>query len=303
MLLTGEYFVLDGALALALPTRPGQSLHAEWSETAGELLWHSYDHEGKCWFEAGFDLPDLHLRHSSEERVGLRLATVLQAVASQGPGFWDPARGWKVSCHLSFPRDWGLGTSSTLISLIAQWTDTDPYPLLEASFGGSGYDLACAQARGPVLFQRPLGKPQYVEVPFNPSFRHQLYFVFLGQKQNSREGIARYREKVEENPALIDQVNRLTTEFLCARDLAVFEELIRRHEQLVAGTLELPKAKDLYFQDFWGEVKSLGAWGGDFVMMTSARGREETTAYLTGKGFDVILPYEELIISSSLKTN
>lgn len=291
--------MLDGALALALPTRPGQSLHAERSGAAGQLQWYSYDEQGKAWFEGRFDLPDLTLQSSSDAAAGRRLAAILQSAATQHPGFWDPAVGLKVSCYLSFPRQWGLGTSSTLISLIAQWTGADPYALLEASFGGSGYDLACATARGPILYQRLRGKPQLVEIPFDPPFRRQLYFVYLGHKQNSREGIARYRDKVERNPSLIDRVSRLTIRFLCARELPTFDDLVRRHEQLVAATLELPRAKDLHFGDFRGEVKSLGAWGGDFVLLSSRRGKVETMAYLTSKGFEMVFPYEELVFKAS----
>ena len=50
LLLTGEYAVLDGALALALPTQYGQSLSIRPS-TEGSLLWKSLDDRNHCWYQ------------------------------------------------------------------------------------------------------------------------------------------------------------------------------------------------------------------------------------------------------------
>ena len=33
--------------------------------------------------------------------------------------------GFKVTTKLDFPKNWGLGTSSTLINNIAQWAQVD----------------------------------------------------------------------------------------------------------------------------------------------------------------------------------
>ena len=38
-------------------------------------------------------------------------------------------------------------TSSTLIANLAKWSNVDPYILLSETFGGSGYDIACASAK------------------------------------------------------------------------------------------------------------------------------------------------------------
>ena len=63
-----------------------------------------------------------------------------------------------ITTKLTFPRAWGLGTSSTLISLIAQWAKCDPFELLFEAFGGSGYDIACATANSPISYQLPRKK-------------------------------------------------------------------------------------------------------------------------------------------------
>jgi mevalonate kinase len=50
LLITGEYLVLDGAKAFALPTKFGQKLIIE--ETEGQIIhWKSVDRDGSIWFE------------------------------------------------------------------------------------------------------------------------------------------------------------------------------------------------------------------------------------------------------------
>ncbi len=51
LLLTGEYAVLDGADALAIPTKLGQSMTIK--KTRGsDLIWESLQPDGEPWFNA-----------------------------------------------------------------------------------------------------------------------------------------------------------------------------------------------------------------------------------------------------------
>ena len=54
LLLTGEYLVLDGARALALPTHPGQGLRVVRTDEADVLHWRSRDHRGRLWLDEAF---------------------------------------------------------------------------------------------------------------------------------------------------------------------------------------------------------------------------------------------------------
>ena len=47
--------------------------------------------------------------------------------------------------------------------------------------------------------------------------------------------------------------------------------------------------------DFDGGIKSLGAWGGDFILAASATGEETVKAYFSNKGLNTVIPYEEMI--------
>ncbi|MEO1517895.1 MAG: GYDIA family GHMP kinase [Bacteroidota bacterium] len=303
LLISGEYAVLDGALALALPTKVGQHLEVfdHYSRQA-ELYWRSLDHQSQCWFETRLQLPDLSCLQTSDDQATQRLQQLLQSAIRQNPDFAHQLPGRLVQTRLDFPRLWGLGSSSTLVHLLAQWAQVDSYDLLADTFGGSGYDLACAAAQGPILYQRINGQPTSKEIDFSPDFRPHIYFVYLGRKQNSREGIARYRELGSASDSMIQHITNITEAMLAADSLRAFESLIRQHEQLVSGTLALIRAKNLYFDDYWGEVKSLGAWGGDFVLITNNRSREELKSYLQARDFHTLLSYDELILSRPSST-
>lgn len=308
LLLTAEYFVLDGAKALALPTKLGQSLTIEPApDVYGKnLYWRSTAPDMPSWFWGDVQLPNLFIKYyAGDKSLCEGLEKIFKAIDVMNPLFWRTKNAISATTNLEFPRNWGLGSSSTLIWLLAKWAEIDPFVLNNMSFGGSAYDIACAGANKPIFFERKNNQPLFTEVDFKPPFADNLYFVFLNQKQNSREGIARYREKAKQLPPpdgigmfhkYIDDISALTDAFHAASNLIDFEKLIVAHEDLVASIVELPRAKSLYFNDFWGEIKSLGAWGGDFVLATSDHSFEETKQYFEAKGFDTILKYNELIL-------
>lgn len=296
LLLTGEYFVLDGAKALAMPVRYGQSLLVQTGDRPDALIWTSKDPDDSTWFEAAFSLPDIDIRTAADAQTAQVLADILRSCQKQQPDFPGAATGWQVSTRVDFPRNWGLGTSSTLIAAVAKWAGVDPYRLLSDTLGGSGYDIACAYAGGPLIYQRTGAAPLVQEIYWQPFFSEQIYFVHLGRKQDSRKGIARYRDSMSTNQLLVREISRLTERFINAVSLEMLDEVIRAHETLVGSSIGLPRAKDLYFSDFWGEIKSLGAWGGDFILATSNRSETDTRAYFAGKGFDTFLPWRDMAV-------
>lgn len=311
LLLTAEYVVLDGATALALPTKFGQSLDITPSETM-DLEWTSFDADGKIWFSATFDFDTFKCKKSSDNNVSTMLGKIFAAALhlkydntiAKNRGFTPPQylTPFNVETRLTFPKEWGLGTSSTLITNIARVFKVNPYTLLAATFGGSGYDIACATSESPLLFQLENGVAFSENVTFLPVFAQNLYFVYLGKKQNSKEGIERYNKQKKVfgqcniETLFAPQITGVTQAFLTETDLKAFEEAIVIHEKLIATLVQLPRAKTLYFNDFWGEIKSLGAWGGDFVLATSDRDVFETKKYFMSKGFETVLRYDEIIL-------
>ena len=293
LLITGEYTVLDGTKALALPTKYGQRLLIEKGEN--QLIeWASQDSDGSIWFESRFTFDSVIQKENFEnDAIKTTLIAILHHAYSLNPYFLTASTGYKVTTQLTFPRQWGLGTSSTLINNIAQWTAVDAFELLHNSFGGSGYDIACAQHDCPITYQLSDKTPLATPVTFLPDFKENIYFVYLNQKQNSRSAIANYREKRHDIASIITQINTYTQNILEAKTLEEFSNILTAHESLMSRVLETPTVQSYLFADFEGTIKSLGAWGGDFVMVVS---KENPSAYFQAKGYDIILRYEEMIL-------
>jgi len=291
LLITGEYAVLDGALALAIPCKYGQQLDVE-SNDIGIVDWKSLDHENKIWFEAKFNL-GFEILNTSNQEMAERLQTILKECKIQNQNFL--LKGANFTTTLDFPRQWGLGTSSTLVSLIAQFANINPFDLYFKTFGGSGYDIACATINTPILYQLKNKKPLVEKVHFAPDFIDNLYFIYLDKKQNSRDGINHYRKKNTYNQELIAKVSTLTRQLLVSQNLKEFSKILDEHESIVSNFLNFPQVKTLHFDDFQGSIKSLGAWGGDFVLAISSVKRSKIYDYFEKKGFKTIIPYGEMM--------
>lgn len=284
--------VLDGAIALAVPTKLGQSLIVE-PISEFKIVWKSLDENESIWFEDEFLISDI-LSNSSKSlnNISNRLIQILQEAQILNPEFLTEKNGYKITTKLDFPKDWGLGTSSTLINNIANWANVNAFELLAKTFGGSGYDIACAQHDAPITYQLISNKPEVKEVVFNSSFKENLYFVYLNKKQNSREGIIHYKSNNSDISKEVLAINNITLKFTDCQNLNDFQELIEAHEQIISTITRQTPIKELLFPDFSGSIKSLGAWGGDFVMVAS---KEYPSYYFKSKGFDTIISYRDLI--------
>ncbi|UII78261.1 GYDIA family GHMP kinase [Flagellimonas sp. CMM7] len=293
LLLSGEYAILDGALGLAVPTKYGQSLKVTSTSSAGLLEWTSFDEKGKVWFSGSLNLDGLTLISSTDNAISRTLITLLSEAKSKNPSFLQNIGGLKVETHLDFPRLWGLGSSSTLINNIAQWAQVDAFQLLKNAFGGSGYDIACAQHDNPIFYQLENGAPKIEEVSFNPSFKDAIYFVYLNQKQSSKTAIATYREQEFNKESLLEDISEITKKMATSSSLSTFESLLLEHEKILSKVLGLETIKSKLFPDYSGSIKSLGAWGGDFIMAT---GDQKTPGYFKSKGFETVISFSELVL-------
>ncbi|WP_190809903.1 GYDIA family GHMP kinase [Flagellimonas sp. S3867] len=293
LLLSGEYAILDGAVGLAVPTKYGQTLQVT-ETSSGVLEWESFDENGSVWFECTLGLENLEEISTSDKSISITLIQLLNEAKAQNSSFLDNGSGIKVETKLSFPRVWGLGTSSTLINNIAQWAQVDAYRLLQKAFGGSGYDIACAKHNVPVLYQLIDGIPKVDEIPFDPPYKDSLYFVYLNQKQSSKEAISNYRNQSFDKDLLLSNISTLTKSMVEAESLHVLESLMIEHEATLSKVLGLVPIKVQLFSDYPGAIKSLGAWGGDFILAT---GDEKEMDYFKSKGYHTIISYTEMVIA------
>ena len=134
---------------------------------------------------------------------------------------------------------------------------------------------------------------QYVD--FKPDFSDRLFFIHMGKKQDSREGIRRYRAMVKDRADLVEKVTLLTKALLESRDEDTFGEVMAAHEKLVGEALGLQPVQEKYFPDFPGRIKSLGAWGGDFILALSPWESEGTKRYFGQKQLGTVLSWDAMV--------
>ena len=317
-LLTGEYLVLRGALALALPLKLGQSLSVE-TVCTPSLQWNAHKPDGP-WFSVTLNPETLEIINCDDRPKAEKLAQILQAVKQLNPKAFE-GNDLHFTTRLDFDPNWGLGSSSTLIANLARWAKVNPYELLKLTFGGSGYDLACATAEGPIYYQlldcfvprkseirryevsqcakrQSEPTPKVEPVNFQPTFAEHLFFVCQRQKQSSSKEIKAFLAKA--NPfdlaKDIDAVSEISRAVPKCESLDEFGLLVQCHERIIARCIgQEPVQKR--FPDFEGVLKSLGAWGGDFVLAATEWDERQVREYFKGKGLEVIFGYKEIVLN------
>ncbi len=278
-----------------MPTQKGQSLSFKQNK-GSDIIWKALDSNGQEWFSAQISLFDFSPIKTSDEEMALKLKKLLKNAVRLNSEFLSKWNGFKVETRLEFPNNWGLGSSSSLTYLVAQWADVHPLLLHFKYSNGSGYDVACAGADGPIYYQLEDGTINWEEIDFEPNFADQLYFVYLGRKQSSEEGIKYYTKTVKNKSSFVKHSTDIACAFQKCNSLKDFISLINEAEELVAKNLKLEACKVTHFSDFNGAIKSLGAWGGDFVLAASEMDSQEVAQYFKSKGLDTSIPYKEFVL-------
>ena len=294
LLITGEYLVLKGAKALAIPLNEGQTLSVETSNEEG-LLWRAETRNG-LWFEAKYD-PNLTILESTDYKKAVDLQRMLQKSVEQDSSIQAKLNHSSVTTMLEFDPSWGWGSSSTLLHLLEQWLGVDPYQIMDETIGGSGYDIACAAANSPIFYSRTANSvPQITPAHFNPSFIQQIGIVYLNKKQNSSSQVKSYLASTSPQKDLVEEISALTQKFTTIKDIDAFMTLMHQHETIIAKATGLTSVKQLLFPDFDGAIKSLGAWGGDFALFLSKEDFKTNKEWFASKGYLVAMPLKQVIV-------
>jgi mevalonate kinase len=294
LLITGEYLVLDGAKALAVPLKPGQHFTINQSDK-GILNWTATSPEG-TWFKAKLKLPTLEVLETTSEVRAERLVLLLKTAMELSDQFLTDSQGFNVKTQLDFNPEFGFGSSSTLIYCLSQWAQIDPYQLQQQTFGGSGFDITCADAGGPITFQRCYDTVQIQHVEISSSLSDYLYFVYLGKKQQTSKSILDFRKNASYTATDIDTITSITNQVIKTDSIEELEVLLMEHEKLMSRILKTPTIKHTKFSDFGGCVKSLGAWGGDFVLVSSREPKRQFLEQMKNHGFHVVFSYADLVL-------
>ena len=85
----------------------------------------------------------------------------------------------------------------------------------------------------------------------------------------------------------------ITEEIIKCKDLNQFEDLIVEHENIIANaTSQEPIHQSVFSAYSQGKIKSLGAWGGDFILVTS---KNNDLSFFKNKGYNTILKLSDLV--------
>ncbi len=288
LLITGEYAIMKGAKGLAVPVRFKQHLRVK--PLAEPLIrWTSRHPDKSLWMQAEYDLNLKMLSGTPSNDAGL-IRNILLALKKLNPDLFR--RGHVLETHTEFSRDWGMGTSSSLIAVLSKWAQVNPFELLDQTFGGSGFDVAVSLGGKQMLFWREGHRRKWEFVRWRPPFGKNIFFVHLNRKQDTARVVKKFATRPVPDQT-IARITRLSEEMLETKQIGRFQELMLEHEHLVGKLIgQRPVGKRL-FADFDGTVKSLGAWGGDMVM---AVGGNDSEQYFRSRGYEIIFPFSKLMI-------
>ena len=291
LLITSEYLVMNGAMALAIPAKLDQELNVL-STNTDFIYWKSLDNDNQIWYEEKFFLENGSLIYLSKKN---KISDLIVRLFDYIHRFNNPEKsiGNEFTWRLNFNKNWGLGSSSTFINNLSKWAKVNPYKLLFSVFNGSGYDIACCDKSNPIIFQK---KDDYISVSnttFNPNFLNNLFLIFLNKKQNTQKSIQNFLKTDGSFIEEINQINEIVHSIQNVKDLTTFESLIERHEKIIANILQMPTIQNEKFPEYnYGVIKSLGSWGGDFVLAT---GDEKSIDFFKKKGFNTVKKISDLL--------
>ena len=294
LLISAEYMVLHGSLALVLPLKKKQILKKIRSENRNSFTWSAY-RETDLWFRAEFRPSTLELVTTSNAEMAERLRLLLRTCVELNPSFHRELLIWDVETRLDFSPEWGFGSSSTLTALMAEWAGVNALDLHFMISEGSGYDVACAVADRAIVYSLQDKEPRYEPVLFQPPFADQLYFVWLGSKQPTALHLREMAGRLNPGKELIRSFSMLTRGMLGSKELDDFRNYMEEHEAKLSELTGLERVSLTRFPGLQGSVKSLGAWGGDFVMIASDQQTDALYNYLDKLGFSCRFRFKELI--------
>jgi mevalonate kinase len=319
ILFNSEYMILAGAKGLVLPSLLGQSMKVEVRRSHSNFIyWRSYNIQGQEWFFAQFEPWNLKLV-SEETPEAKFLQSILQEARRLNIHFLREQGDVYVETRLEFPQEWGLGSSSSLIYNVAQWAYVSSLQLHRAVSKGSGFDVVAAGLGHPFSFWLDDGAAQHWETNQGVlSFADKLYFLPLGKKTNSELATKEFRDRLElldakQKKSLVSHFDTIHECLLAANNFVELRSLIENHETSLSQFLEIEKVStrfhnilnlnftnDEQWKNLWENItmKSLGAWGGDMVLVASELPAEKLSEFFNNYFNLPLIPFKDLVLCS-----
>jgi mevalonate kinase len=296
--------VIQGAKALAIPTVLGQELKFSHNarRKAKIVNWVSSIHGGVTWYSNQFNIEnnfEPSTQGSSERTEFIR--SLLFAIDELNPDFFKEQGVYTFKTFMDFDPGWGLGSSSSLIANLAMVAEIQPFDLLFRSSlnQGSGYDVAVCFMGQPLTYhieEEVYHWAEPTELAWN-DFAGKCRLVYLNRKQDSNLEVKRFKSKwkVGHNHDTMKEISEISEKLPSVTDYDEFCNLLAQHELIMSEVLKQKCIKEELFPDFDGVIKSLGAWGGDFILACPKNNPKLTEQYFLNKGYNVIIDFKKMI--------
>src|SRR5690606_8396775 len=122
-------------------------------------------------------------------------------------------------------------------------------------------------------------------------FTNQIFFGYLNKRMSTRQGIEQYgRNRLRSTD--LQRISDISGACVFADKLEDFESLLMEHELILSKTLSKKTVKEDLSPDYPNTLKSMGAWGGDFILAT---GNKENQDYFLQKGYPVVISYNNMV--------
>ena len=298
-MLAGEYLALYGLETFAFPVKYGQKLSVWQSATEGGFLkWSSKNYMGEVWFTTEIDTINVLEKSTNNATVSGRICELIQAARELNPNF-SLEGTYILETELEFDQAFGLGSSSTLVALIADWAKVDALILQEKVFGGSGYDAAVSSVQKPLVFWRnDRNKPNWALWEIDVDISKDWFLCFPGNKVNSRNSIEEVRDKLElisTDSFMMAQLDNILQQIKSAETADSMELSLEIWQAFISKSLGLKTAyEDLNIERVKGGLcKYLGAWGGDVILVNKLIHNSNKDKFETME----VVPWNELVIN------
>ncbi len=289
LMLAGEYAVLKGATALSVPTKYGQTFCFSPQEEGCTV---STKFREELVFQGCFD-GNGKVVATSDESKGNFISSVLKAI-------YDLTRkdlpAFNLMIQSDFPLEWGLGSSSAFLTGMSRYLHIDVMELNEHLGHSSGYDVATQWHQQPILYKRMNEKPQILPVSLDYAFANSLYFVWTGKKRSTAESVKQHKHKLNRND-LVRSIDPFVTQMAFATTLDGFANALQAHESFMSQILAEATLKDKVSHLSDIPVKSLGAWGGDFILLVWQKDPHELKQLIEEAGFDTLIPWKDMVLT------
>lgn len=301
LLLSNEYAILKDVPGIAFPTKLGQSLLFNETENKRKIQYRAIDHNNKLWFSCDLDFNNgFTSTTDGSDQLDLVLK-IFNFLYKENPFIFKKLEscGFYISTQLDFPNYYGLGSSSTFIQNICDVFKADSFNVLQQCFGGSGYDIAIAKEKRAGVFVRSI---QYLsDIPttlqkFFQEQHHNLFFVYLGKKQSSSRSINDLSDRINQMDK--QKYEDLHVFLSSVSTMNQFNDWIVNHEKTLASDLGLTPLVDKFtdISKINGNIKSLGAWGGDFALLSSEYPLNEVKKYFENYQLNEVFRFQEMIL-------